>query len=118
NSRRIQVAQDALVVEALPGQVPLLEGFQMAHRMLDVQKVCLENQHLNERIKGRPWEREGQDSYNVVRREGEGGSVNVQIGKGNGTEEKKWGVKTGQNGARSWPGNKQVLPRQALAPVE
>jgi hypothetical protein len=52
NSRRVQVAQDALVVEALPGQVPLLEGFQMAHRMLDVQKACLENEHLRERIKG------------------------------------------------------------------
>jgi hypothetical protein len=79
NSRRVQVAQDALVVEALPGQVPLLEGFQMAHRMLDVQKACLENQHLSERIKGRPWERDGEDSYKVLRREGEAGSVNVSV---------------------------------------
>ena len=40
---QVQVPQDAVVVEALPGQVPLLEGFQMAHRMLDVEGKCLEN---------------------------------------------------------------------------
>lgn len=87
NTRRVQVAQDALVVEALPGQVPLLEGFQMAHRMLDVQKACLENTHLNERIKGRPWEQHGQDNYNVVRREGIP-SVNIEIDKENGPDAK------------------------------
>jgi hypothetical protein len=80
NTRRVQIAQDALIVETIPGNVPLLEAFQMAHRMLDVQKACLENQHLSERIKGRPWERDGEDSYRVLRREGEGGSVSVQIG--------------------------------------
>lgn len=71
NARRIQVAQDALVVETMPGQVPLLEGFQMAHRMLDVQRTCLENLHLNERIKDRPWQKEGDDTYAVRRYEGD-----------------------------------------------
>lgn len=71
--RRIQVAQDALVVETMPGQVPLLEGFQMAHRMLDVQKSCLENVHLAERMSDRPWKKEGEDRYEVKRFEGDGG---------------------------------------------
>ena len=70
-ARRVQLAQDALVVDAMPGNVPLLEGFQMAHRMLDVQEKCLENVHLSERISDRPWKREGEDSYRVSRREGE-----------------------------------------------
>jgi hypothetical protein len=70
SSRSIQVAQDALIVETMPGQVPLLEGFQMAHRMLDVQRACLENQHLNERIADRPWQRTGDDSYSVRRYDG------------------------------------------------
>jgi hypothetical protein len=81
NSRCVQVAQDALLVETMPGQVPLLEGFQMAHRMLDVQKACLENIHLSERISDRPWERDGQDSYTVVRREGDGDELSVQLGR-------------------------------------
>lgn len=66
----VQVAQDALVVEAMPGQVPLLEGFQMAHRMLNVQKVCLENVHLAERIADHPWRDKGPDAYEVHRYEG------------------------------------------------
>jgi hypothetical protein len=70
-TRRVQIAQDALVVETMPGQVPLLEGFQMAHRMLDVQKSCLENVHLAERIAGKPWNRDGNDSYSVERYEGD-----------------------------------------------
>jgi hypothetical protein len=70
SSRTIQVAQDALVVETMPGQVPLLEGFQMAHRMLDVQKSCLENVHLAERMADRPWKEEGEDTYEVKRYEG------------------------------------------------
>jgi hypothetical protein len=75
NSRRVQVSQDAVVVEAMPGQVPLLEGFQMAHRVLDVQKACLENEHLSERIK-RGFD---EDSYKVVRREGATDSVKVVV---------------------------------------
>ena len=63
SSRRVQIAQDALVVEALPGQIPLLEGFKLAHRMLDVERACLENQHLAERIADRPWTVNGEDSY-------------------------------------------------------
>jgi hypothetical protein len=72
NSRRVQIAQDALVVEALPGRVPLLEAFQMAHRMLSVQEQCLRNLHLKERIEDRPWQNEGSgdDVYKVIRREG------------------------------------------------
>lgn len=70
NVRNVQIAQDALIVEAMPGQVPLLEGFQMAHRMLDVQEKCLQNRHLRERINDRPWENGGEDSYRVIRREG------------------------------------------------
>jgi hypothetical protein len=70
NTRHVQVAQDALVVEAIPGHVPLLEGFQMAHRMLDVQKACLENAHLAERIRDRPWQQSGADAYRVDRHEG------------------------------------------------
>lgn len=72
SKRSIQVAQDALVVEAMPGQVPLLEGYKMAHRMLDVQKSCLENYHLCARISDSPWTSEGSvDNYEVVREEGE-----------------------------------------------
>jgi hypothetical protein len=56
----------------MPGQVPLLEGFKMAHRMLDVQKVCLENAHLAERIADRPWKKDGEDTYAVRRYEGAG----------------------------------------------
>ena len=69
--RTVQLAQDALVVETIPGQVPLLEGFKMAHRMLDLQGKCLENAHLRERIADRPWQNGGEDSYRVYRREGE-----------------------------------------------
>ncbi|MHC4843836.1 MAG: hypothetical protein ACYTEE_08560 [Planctomycetota bacterium] len=72
NTRSVQIAQDALVVETMPGQVPLLEGFQMAHRMLDVQQSCLENLHLCERIKGKTWEKACEDSYAVRRYEGYG----------------------------------------------
>jgi hypothetical protein len=72
SSRTIQVAQDALVVETMPGQVPLLEGFQMAHRMLDVQKSCLENVHLAERMVDRPWKERGDDDYEVTRYETSG----------------------------------------------
>ncbi|MEW5980152.1 MAG: hypothetical protein AB1898_30525 [Acidobacteriota bacterium] len=68
--RRVQVAEDALVVEAMPGQVPLLEAFQMAHRMLDVERACLENTHLRERISDRPWQNDGDDSYSVRRYDG------------------------------------------------
>jgi hypothetical protein len=69
-TRNVQIPQDALVVETLPGQVPLLEGFQMAHRMLNVQKACLENRHLATRIADRPWETAGEDTYTVERIEG------------------------------------------------
>lgn len=79
NARRVQISQDALVVETLPGQVPLLEGFQMAHRMLDVQKACLENIHLNERIKDRPWKQDGSDTYRVYRRDGETASQETSV---------------------------------------
>jgi len=71
-TRNVQIPQDALVVETMPGQVPLLEGFQMAHRMLDVQKACLENLHLTERIASKPWETAGEDTYKVERVEGTG----------------------------------------------
>ena len=71
SSRRVQIAQDALVVEALPGQIPLLEGFKLAHRMLDVERACLENQHLAERIADRPWTVNGEDSYRVYRHDGQ-----------------------------------------------
>jgi len=71
SSRRVQIAQDALVVETLPGQIPLLEGFKAAHRMLDVERACLENQHLAARIADKPWQQHGEDSYRVYRREGE-----------------------------------------------
>jgi hypothetical protein len=67
----VQIPQDALVIETMPGKVPLLEGFQMAHRMLDVQKACLENQHLKARTTDRPWQKEGSDTYAVRRYEGE-----------------------------------------------
>jgi hypothetical protein len=70
SERYVQIAQDALVVETMPGQVPLLEGFQMAHRMLDVQKSCLENRHLSERMADRPWIDKGSDSYAIRRYEG------------------------------------------------
>ncbi|MFW9997470.1 MAG: hypothetical protein ACFFD4_35850 [Candidatus Odinarchaeota archaeon] len=72
DTRRVQVAQDALVVEAMPGEVPLLEGFQMAHRVLDVQKTCLENLHLASRISDKPWKNEGTDIYKIIRSEGTG----------------------------------------------
>ncbi len=72
DGRRIQVAQDALVVETMPGMIPLLEGFQMAHRMLDVEQQCLENRHLAARIQDRPWKSEGSDDYVVRRSEGIG----------------------------------------------
>lgn len=75
DERSVQLAQDALVVETIPGQVPLLEGFKMAHRMLDVQGKCLENAHLRERIVDRPWQKAGEDSYRVYRREGESAPV-------------------------------------------
>lgn len=81
NCRLVQMAQDALLVETMPGEVPLLEGFQMAHRVLDVQRACLENLHLKARIEDRPWKERGEDSYKVYRREGEGDELNVQVGK-------------------------------------
>jgi len=71
SSRRVQIAQDFLVVETLPGKVPLLEGFKAAHRMLDIERACLENAHLQARIADRPWRDRGEDSYRVYRREGE-----------------------------------------------
>jgi hypothetical protein len=71
SSRRVQIAQDALVVETLPGQIPLLEGFKAAHRMLDLERACLENTHLKARIADKPWKERGEDSYRVYRREGE-----------------------------------------------
>jgi hypothetical protein len=71
STRSVQIAQDALVAETMPGQVPLLEGFQMAHRMLDVQKSCLENLHLSERMADRPWKKKGEDSYAIRRYEGD-----------------------------------------------
>lgn len=70
SSRRVQIAQDALVVEAMPGQVPLLEGYQMANRILYVQKTCLENRHLAARISDKPWKKKGDDIYNITRNEG------------------------------------------------
>ncbi|AFY29724.1 hypothetical protein [Cyanobium gracile] len=71
DERSVQLAQDALVVETIPGQVSLLEGFKLAHRVLDVQGKCLENAHLRERIADRPWQGQGEDSYRVYRREGQ-----------------------------------------------
>jgi hypothetical protein len=71
SSRRVQIAQDALVVETLPGQIPLLEGFKAAHRMLDLERACLENTHLAARIADKPWQQHGEDTYRVYRREGE-----------------------------------------------
>jgi hypothetical protein len=70
-ARSVQIAQDALVVETMPGRVPLLEGYQMAHRMLDVQRTCLENVHLSKRIEDRPWKKDGDDTYSVRRYEGD-----------------------------------------------
>jgi hypothetical protein len=70
-TRSVQIPQDALVVETMPGAVPLLEGFQMAHRMLDTQRACLENIHLKQRIVDRPWKEDGSDTYAVRRYEGE-----------------------------------------------
>lgn len=78
SSRRVQIAQDALVVETLPGRIPLLEGFKAAHRMLDLERACLENKHLHARITDRPWKDRGEDSYRVYRREGEAVPVNEQ----------------------------------------
>ena len=71
SSRRVQIAQDAVVVEAMPGNVPLLEGFKMAHRMLNVERACLENEHLGARIADRPWRTGGEDVYRVYRRDGQ-----------------------------------------------
>jgi hypothetical protein len=70
SSRRIQVAQDALVIETMPGSIPLLEGFKAAHRMLDLERACIENEHLRARVADRPWREHGEDSYRVYRREG------------------------------------------------
>ena len=42
----------------------------MAHRMLNVQKSCLENVHLAERMASKPWENGGEDNYEVKRFEG------------------------------------------------
>ncbi|HPE71069.1 MAG TPA: DUF2934 domain-containing protein [Candidatus Competibacter sp.] len=67
SSRTVQIAQDALVVETMPGQIPLLEGFKAAHRMLDVERACLENMHLKARIEDRPWKERGEDSYRIIR---------------------------------------------------
>jgi hypothetical protein len=80
-SRRVQIAQDALVVETMPGQIPLLEGFKAAHRMLDLERACLENTHLSARIADRPWKDHGDDSYKVVRRDGPSDELNIQIGR-------------------------------------
>jgi hypothetical protein len=66
---RVQIAQDALVVEAMPGNIPLLEGFKLAHRALDVEKACLENEHLRQRIAAKVWEKGG-ERYDVLRVEG------------------------------------------------
>jgi len=73
SERYIQVAQDALVVETMPGTIPLLEGYQMAMRMLNVQQSCLENQHLKGRIQDRTWTQQATstDNYIVKRNEGE-----------------------------------------------
>jgi hypothetical protein len=71
SSRHVQIAQDALVVETLPGQVPLLEGYKMAHRLLDIERACLENDHLSKRIEDRPWTQGGEDTYRVYRRDGQ-----------------------------------------------
>lgn len=72
SERYIQVAQDALVVETMPGTIPLLEGYQMAMRMLNVQQACLENQHLRGRIEDKTWTHEtAKDNYIVKRIEGD-----------------------------------------------
>jgi hypothetical protein len=60
--------------------VPLLEGFAMAHRMLDVQQQCLENMHLRERIADRVWQTQSTDNYQVVRAEPETTSENSVAG--------------------------------------
>ncbi len=69
NKRRIQVAQDALVVETLPGQVPLLEAYQLAQRELAVENQQLNNAHLRGRIDAATWTK-GTDDRRVYRREG------------------------------------------------
>lgn len=74
NKRRVQVAQDALVVETMPGQVPLLEGFQMARRYLAVENDCLNNSHLRGRISDSTWNN-GTDDHRVYRREGQAAPV-------------------------------------------
>ncbi len=74
NERVVQIAQDALVVETMPGQIPLLEGFQMANRYLFVEHNCLENEHLRGRIADKTWN-DGDDSRRVYRREGYQGPV-------------------------------------------
>lgn len=70
SSRLVQVAQDAVVVETMPGSVPLLEGYQMAQRYLAVQRSCLQNRHLKGRIESATWET-GDDSYRVYHRDGQ-----------------------------------------------
>lgn len=76
DSRTVQVAQDALVVETMPGQVPLLEGFQLQKRGLSVEldrlrieHEKLENAHLSGRIQDQTW-KTGKDDRRVYRREG------------------------------------------------
>jgi hypothetical protein len=78
SSRRVQIAQDALVLETLPGSIPLLEGFKLAHRALDLERVCLENEHLAARIADRPWRDRGEDTYRVYRRDGQPAPVDEE----------------------------------------
>lgn len=70
SSRHVQIAQDALIVETMPGQVPLLEAYQMAQRYLAVERECLHNVHLRGRIEDKTWST-GTDSLRIYRREGE-----------------------------------------------
>lgn len=77
SSRRIQVAQDALVVETMPGQVPLLEAFQMAKRYLSVEHDCLNNAHLRGRIADATW-KNGPDERHVHRHEGNAPGAEVE----------------------------------------
>ena len=69
SNRRVQIAQDALVVETMPGSIPLLEGYQMAQRFLAIERSCLHNEHLRGRIDDRTWA-DGEDSMRIYRREG------------------------------------------------
>lgn len=77
STRKVQIAQDAVVVETMPGQVPLLEGYQMARRYLAVEADCLNNQHMRGRINDSTWT-QGTDNHNVVHAQG-ANNTNIDV---------------------------------------